>query len=215
MGSKKNPWITKQRSDPYYKRSKNEHHRARSYYKLQEIDRKHRILEVNGRFPKNIIDLGAAPGAWLEYIKEKFQALPENQQSKKFRVVGVDLTSIRPFPDCPNIEFLRIDIFKPECESLIRENAPWDIILSDLAPKTAGDFRDVAIQESMVEKVLYFTRYLKIGGNLVVKIFQSEQTKMLFEKWKPAFKTFKRMKPSASRPKSRELYFIGKGYIGQ
>ncbi|MHA1777163.1 MAG: hypothetical protein DRO88_01205 [Promethearchaeia archaeon] len=214
MGSKKNPWLSKQKSDPYYKRSKNEHHRARSYYKLQEIDRKYHILSVNGRFPKKILDLGAAPGAWIEYTSNQYQSLPEKQQSKKFQIVGIDLTSIRPFSELPNIKCFRMDIFKPECEAFIQESSPWDVILSDLAPKTAGDFRDVAIQESMVQKVLYFTRYLKIGGNIVVKIFQSDQSNVIFEKWKPAFRLFKRMKPSASRPKSRELYFIGKSYIG-
>ncbi|WP_457558116.1 SAM-dependent methyltransferase [Candidatus Harpocratesius sp.] len=215
MGNRKNPWLTKQKSDPYYKKSKAEHHRARSYYKLKEIDAKYHILSINGRFPKKIIDLGAAPGAWLEYIKDQYISRFGTSFSNKFKVVGVDLTSIRPFSENKNIITVRLDVFKEECEDLLKQLAPWDVILSDLAPKTAGDFRDIAIQEAMVQKVLFFSRYLKIGGNLVVKVFQSEKTNIIFKEWAPYFHLFKRMKPAASRPKSRELYLIGKGYKGK
>ena len=213
MGNKKGPWLAKQRSDKYYRKSKNEHHRARSYYKLEQIDKKYNVLTVRGRFPKSILDLGAAPGAWLEYIKDQYEKHPKNGKPSKPKYVGIDLRSIRPFEDAPFISSHRHDIFKPDCHQFITDNGPWDVILSDLAPKTAGDFRDIAIQEDMVRQVAMFLKHLKNEGNIVVKIFQSEQTDSFVKEWKEKFRLIKRIKPEASRPKSRELYIVGLGYL--
>ncbi|MHA1519964.1 MAG: SAM-dependent methyltransferase [Promethearchaeota archaeon] len=212
MGNKKGPWMAKQKSDKYYRKSKKEHHRARSYYKLEQIDRKYHVLTFRGRYPKKILDLGAAPGAWLEYIKDQYDKAPKNLKTSKPSYVGIDLRSLRPFDEAPYISSYRYDIFKPECDQFIAENGPWDVILSDLAPKTAGDYRDVAIQEEMVGQVFIFLKYLKNEGNIVIKIFQSEQTDLFVKKWKDRFKLFKRIKPEASRSKSRELYLVGIGY---
>ncbi|MHA2001769.1 MAG: SAM-dependent methyltransferase [Promethearchaeota archaeon] len=214
MGKKGGNWLNKQRSDKYYVKSKREGHRARSYYKIAQIDQKYNIFKVNGRYPKKILDLGAAPGAWLEYTNRKFLERPPDQQTKKFKVIGIDLTSIKPFEDAPNITTYRLDIFKPRCEEVITENAPFDIILSDLAPKTSGDFRDIAIQESMVEKIFYFLKYLRFHGNVVIKVFQSEEINRLFKLFLPHFRNFKRMKPKSSRESSREIFFVGKDFQG-
>lgn len=214
MGHKRNAWLSKQKADTYYKKSKAENHRARSYYKLKQIEQKYHVLTVNGRFSRKVLDLGAAPGAWLEFIKDSYGRLPPQKRPPTPLYMGIDLNSIRPFADAPFVQTQRFDIFKPECENFIRSSAPWDVILSDLAPKTAGDFRDVAIQENMVQQVFSFLKYLRIGGNVALKIFQSENTDQIVHDWEQYFQFFKRMKPQASRSKSREMYLIGKGFTG-
>lgn len=210
MAKKGNSWINKQRSDKYYLKSKKENHRARSYYKLKQINEKYNLFQVNGRNPKRILDLGAAPGAWLEYIKDDYLKRPIDQQSKKFKAIGIDLTTIRPFENASFIETYRLDIFKERCETILQENGPYDVIVSDLAPKTTGDFRDIAIQLSMVEKVFQIAlKHLRRNGNVAIKVFQSEETNEVLQKYKEHFSMLKRMKPQSSRETSRELYIVG------
>ena len=214
MANKSKIWLQKQKKDPYYKKSKQQGHRARSYYKLEQIDRKFNILKINGRNVKHVLDLGAAPGAWLEYIRDIYLKRPETHQTKKFKVIGIDLTTIRPFPDFPYIQTFRVDIFKPKCEEILLPFVPFDVILSDLAPKTSGDFRDTAIQSGMVEKVLEYAKFLKPHGNMVIKVFQSEESNALFRQGAAMFQKFKRSKPQASRASSREIYFVGLNFQG-
>ena len=210
MSKKGKNWIKGQLRDNYYRKSKKEGFRSRAAYKLLQIDSKYKIFKVNGKFPKKILDLGAAPGAWLEVIIKKYQDIPIQRRNPNFKVIGIDLTTIHPFQNAPFIETYRMDIFNEKCEKeIISKEKPFDVILSDLAPKTTGDFRDIAKQEAMVEKVFEFTKYLKRHGNIVVKIFQSENTNEIIRNWKPKFQILKRMKPPASRESSREIYIIG------
>ncbi len=202
-------WIQRQQSDKYYKKSKHEGHRARSYYKLEQIDKKYQIINLSRRSPPKILDFGAAPGAWLEYIKNKFNERWESDHISQKRVCGIDLNSIRPFDDAPYIYTVRIDIFKDKCREFLNDNGPFDIIISDLAPKTAGDDRDIAIQSDMLRKLYEYLEFLKPGGKFVCKVFQSSESYELFQMFASRFHRMQRMKPQASREQSRELYFVG------
>ncbi len=214
MAKKGKNWIKAQLSDPFYKKAKREGFRSRAAYKLIQVDSKYNIFKVKGKFPKKILDLGAAPGAWIEVILRKYLDISISKRYRNFKVIGIDLTTIHPFENAPFIETHRSDIFSEKCEKeIIQPEKRFDVILSDLAPKTSGDFRDLANQEAMVEKVFEFTKYLKKHGNIVVKMFQSEFTNEIMKKWKPYFKLLKRMKPLASRESSRELYIIGLNFI--
>jgi 23S rRNA (uridine2552-2'-O)-methyltransferase len=209
MGKGSGDWISRQRNDRYYKLSKIEGHRARSYYKLEQIDKKYKIIKLNTRKPARVLDLGAAPGAWLEYIKDVYNSNWNVEKIPKNHVIGLDLNTIRPFSDAPYISTYRLDIFKEKCAKFLEEQQQFDLIISDLAPKTAGDDRDVAIQIGMVQKVFEFLKFLKPGGNMVCKIFQSEESYELFKLFESKFQSFTRIKPQASRKRSRELYFVG------
>ena len=214
MAKKGKNWIKAQLSDPFYKKSKQEGFRSRAAYKLIQIDLKYKIFKIKGKFPKKILDLGAAPGAWIEVILRKYLDIPISKRYRNFKIIGIDLTTIRPFENAPFIETHRSDIFSENCEKdIIQPENPFDVIISDLAPKTSGDFRDLAKQEAMVERVFEFTKYLKKHGNMVVKMFQSEFTNEIMKKWKPHFKILKIMKPPASRESSRELYIVGLNFI--
>ena len=214
MAKKGKNWIKGQLNDKYYKMSKRDGFRSRAAYKLIQIDLKYKIFKVKGKFPKKILDLGAAPGAWIEVISRKYLEIPEHKRYRNFKIIGIDLTTIQPFENTPFVETYRVDIFSEKCEKeIIQPEIRFDVILSDLAPKTSGDFRDLANQEAMVEKVFEFTKYLKTHGNIVVKMFQSEFTNEIMKKWKPHFRILKRMKPPASRESSRELYIVGLNFI--
>ncbi len=194
--------------------SKREGYRSRAAYKLIQIDLKYKIFKVKGKFPKKILDLGAAPGAWIEVILRKYLEIPVSKRYRNFKIIGIDLTTIQPFENASFVETHRMDIFDEKCEKeIIQPEKLFDVILSDLAPKTSGDFRDLAKQEAMVERVFEFTKYLKNHGHIVVKMFQSELTNEIMKKWKTHFRILKRMKPPASRESSRELYIVGLNFI--
>jgi 23S rRNA (uridine2552-2'-O)-methyltransferase len=219
MGKPNKTWIKQHHKERYYQKAKNEGFRARSAYKLIQILQKYPILKVNGKFAQKILDLGCSPGSWVEVIIKEYHEFNE-QVDGKFpppQILGIDLTSVKPFLDYSPFTFVRMDIFKPECEQAITSwaNGKIDVVLSDLAPKTAGNDADIGMQESMVVKVLeYAKNHLCVGGNLVIKIFQSENTQTIRNEWKVHFKEFSLYKPPASQPQSREMYFIGEKFLG-
>ena len=212
MGKGSSNWISKQKADKYYRKSKLEGHRARSYYKLEQIEKKYYILKQTQRFAPRILDLGAAPGAWLEYIKDVVNKTWDPSKIASNHIIGIDLNTVRPFPDAEYISSYRMNIFQGKCLRFLQEQKKFDIILSDLAPKTAGDSRDIAIINSMVQKVFEFLQFLNPGGNVVCKIFQSDETYGLSKMFESQFQSFKQMKPEASKKQSREIYFIGISY---
>jgi 23S rRNA (uridine2552-2'-O)-methyltransferase len=212
-------WIKDHLHERYYLKAKDENYRARSAYKLLQILHKYPILVIDGRFVQSVLDLGCAPGSWIEVIIRQHTNYLEEMQDKTLppRILGVDLTSIRPFPEYPTFNFIRKDIFKPELEL---EVAKWvegkkiDVILSDLAPKTSGNESDLGMQESMVVRVLEIAqKYLQLHGNVVIKVFQTENTQKIISPWKSHFESLKLFKPGASQPHSREMYLIGMNFI--
>ena len=214
MPNRQHTWIAHHTEEKYYKLAKAEGYRARSAFKLLQIMKKHPIFEVNGHFPETILDLGCSPGSWIEVIIKTYE---ENRESIKRtpRILGIDLTTPRPF-DTTMFEFFRCDIFKEQCEEKIKTWNPrgYDLILSDLAPKTSGNDSSIAIQEGMVERVLEFAgKYLHTHGNIVVKVFQTEFTQEIVKKWTTKFDTVRLSKPPASTGSSRETFLVGLDFI--
>jgi cell division protein FtsJ len=212
MGKGGKSWISSQKSDMYYKKAKSLGFRSRAAFKFIQMNRKFDVYNINGRFPNKILDLGCAPGAWIQVILKDFNNLPQKRKPKHFKIYGIDLTTIKPFEPGEHVEFLRANLFKTKSDDFIQKNQPYNLILSDLAPKTSGDFRDIAIQEQMVEKVIEICeKYLTKNGNLITKIFQSESTTELKAKLEPIFNKTQLTKPKASRSSSREVYLVGLG----
>ncbi len=199
-------------NEEYYQKAKESGYRARSAFKLIQIDRKYDIFKLKNRYATKILDLGCHPGSFLQVIHGKFSSLLEYDKIDDYYVLGVDLTSIKPI-NSENIEFVRCDIFEDNCAQIIEEKGKYDVILSDLAPKTSGDYRDVAIQESMVSRVFELLRNLNMGGNVMIKIFESPKTQEFVKKFKRKFRFVKITKPDASREKSKEKYMIGKDFL--
>jgi len=188
--------------DHYFHKAKKEHFLARAVYKLEEIQKRYRLLKPGNR----VLDLGAAPGSWLQFTSGIVGA--------KGRVVGVDLKSIaHSFSD--NVVILQRDIFEPGFgEELADEYAPFDVVLSDMAPATSGiRVADSARSALLFERALDLVRLtLKFNGNFLAKIFQGTEFHQLLPEVKKAFTAVKVVKPAASRKQSKEVYILGMSF---
>lgn len=189
--------------DYYFKKAKAENYPARSVYKLQEIQKQCSILGPG----QTVLDLGAAPGSWTLFCAEKVGA--------NGRVLAVDLNPPGiSFP--PTVTFVEDDAFSPGPELLaaLEDHAPFDVVVSDMAPKTTGvKFADQANSLELCRRALEMARtWLKPGGRLVVKIFQGPDVKDFETDMRRSFATVKAVKPKSSRPESKEIFFVGLGF---
>jgi 23S rRNA (uridine2552-2'-O)-methyltransferase len=185
------------KKDHYHRKAKEEGFLARSAYKLQEIQEKFKLLR-NG---SKVLDLGCAPGAWTQV------ALP--LVGAQGLVVGVDLEQVTLTHE--RFRFMKRDAFTLEPSDL--PESPFDVVLSDMAPKTSGvKIRDHALSVELCMKALEVARkLLKPGGSIVVKLFEGEDIKMLEAELKKSFATVKMFRPQSTRQASFEVYLIGTG----
>lgn len=186
--------------DKYFQRAKQQGYLARSVFKLEEIQARFKII----RKGNSILDLGAAPGSWLQYAAKI--AGPTS------KLVGVDLTAIKPLGQ--NIKTIQADIFSPELIEKIKALYPnkFDLILSDLAPKTSGiKETDHARSIELNRRVIGISdSLLKPRGTVILKVFQGGDFDKFLKELKRKFKMVKIFKPQASRGRSFEVYLICK-----
>ncbi len=188
--------------DRFFQRAKKEGLRARSAYKLEEIQRRLRILRPGAR----VLDLGAAPGGWCQ--------IAAREVGPRGLVLGVDLEPIPGLP--PPVRTWVADAFAPELLERLRTEggAPYDAVLSDLAPKTSGvrgtdEARSLALAERAVELA---RQVLKPAGSVVVKVFMGGGFDDFLRAFKRAFGQVKVVKPEASVARSsKEVYLVGQG----
>ncbi|RKY96175.1 MAG: 23S rRNA (uridine(2552)-2'-O)-methyltransferase, partial [Candidatus Hydrothermota bacterium] len=180
--------------------AKREGYRARSAYKLLQIQKKYRILKPGD----TVVDLGAAPGGWSQVAKEI--------TGIKGKIIGVDILPIKPIP---GIIFLQGDMTKDEdiqrILSLTDKNTV-DAIISDMSPNISGNYSvDQARSVFLCEQALKTCDILlKDGGSFVCKIFEGEDLPDFIQKVKNRFKIVKQFDPEASRKSSSEIYIIAK-----
>jgi 23S rRNA (uridine2552-2'-O)-methyltransferase len=183
--------------DRFFRKAKEEGYRARSAYKLQEIQRRLRVLRPGGR----VLDLGAAPGGWLQ--------VAAHEVGPRGRVLGVDLEDIPPLP--APVQTWKADAFAPELLERLREEGPFDAVLSDLAPRTSGvrgtdEARSIALAERALDLA---GRLLRPGGSFVVKVFMGGDFERFLKAARQAFSRVKIVKPEASVARSsREVYLV-------
>ena len=189
--------------DHYFKKAKKENFYARSVYKLEEIDQKFKILK-SGNY---VLDLGYHPGSWIQYSSKVV--------GSDGAVVGID---IRPLNESlariNNVEVYEKDAFTVMGPSDLNVSRKFDVVLSDMAPNTTG-IKDVDQIRSLelVEKVFgTLSTLLKPGGNVVVKIFDSNDAQMFLKQAAKNFESFKKLKPKSTRSVSKEFFAIGMGY---
>lgn len=184
--------------DHYFHKAKKEHFLARAVYKLDEIQKRNKLLRPGDR----VLDLGAAPGSWLQ--------LTSRIVGSKGMVIGIDIKSIdQSFPD--NVVLLKRDIFEPGfLEELAALYAPFDVVLSDMAPATSGiRVADSARSALLFEQALAAARMtLKRNGHFLAKIFQGSDFHGLLQEVKKEFEQVKVVKPAASRKQSKEVYIL-------
>lgn len=182
--------------DHYFQKAKSAGYLARSVFKLQEIDTRFKILGPN----QTVLDLGASPGSWSQYAAQKV--------GRNGRVVAVDLKPAGA--EIPGVEWRVGDVTELDMEALIAEHGRFDVLLSDMAPKTTGQkkldsLRSVALAESAFDLAL---RGLKPGGRVVVKVFTGPDFQDLVKFVRERFKKSRGIKPKACLKESRETYLV-------
>lgn len=192
-------------NDYYAQKARSESYLARSVYKLQEIDHKFSLL----RKSMNVLDLGASPGSWSQFASETV--------GDKGIVVGIDLT---PIPlVLPNARFFELDIYAPNLKDILASEglpAIYDIILSDMAPKTTGIRNtDQARSVALCEMALWVAQqYLKTGGHFVCKMFDNGESHAFKLQLKDQFEKVDILRPKSTRKESKEIFFIAKNFKG-
>jgi 23S rRNA (uridine2552-2'-O)-methyltransferase len=185
------------RRDQYRRLAKDQGYRARSAYKLLQMNRSYNIIKKGDK----VVDLGCAPGGWLQV------AMKEVGSSGK--VIGVDLKPVTPVAGAT---ILQGSIENPNMLSKIAEilGCKADVILSDMAPNVSGVWDiDHARQISLSTIALGFARQvLRVGGSSVFKIFEGEMLKEFKSELRKSFGKVLLSKPSASRQESSELYIV-------
>jgi len=186
--------------DRTYLRAKHEGYRSRAAYKLMEIQKKFSIIRPSD----NIVDLGAAPGSWLQVERNLTTA----------RVLGIDLN---PIAELPGIETIEGDIGDPALIALVRDRLPViNVVVCDAAPKLSGNrnFDQARIIELDEQALAFACQVLKPGGNFVIKSFQGTDFPHLYADIKNHFYSVKTYNTRSSRKGSTELYIIAKNFIG-
>lgn len=186
--------------DKLYKKSVRDGYRARSAYKLIEINQKFNII----RKTDNVVDLGAAPGSWLQVLRTMTEG----------SILGVDLNHIAALENTMTVTG---DFTKPEVQSKIRELMPVvNVVVCDAAPKLSGarsydQARALALNE---DALTFAASMLKQGGNFVMKSFQGEDFNELLTLVREKFYSVRVIRSTATRKGSTECYIIAKNFIG-
>lgn len=193
MAKRRNPYTRDART----KRAKAEGYPARSVYKLEEIDRRVKLFRGGQR----VLDLGAAPGSWTLYAAQKV--------STEGRVVAIDLQTFEPGAG-PHVSIHRGDALEESSEA-VQSQAPYDVVLSDMAPRTTG-YKDAdrALSFELFAGALEIAcRLLVPGGSFVGKLFMSGDFEEARDRVRAAFETCKVIRPKGTRDNSTELFLVG------
>lgn len=202
-------WLNDHVNDPYVRLAKQEGYRARAAYKLKEIDETLKLLKPG----QLVVDLGASPGAWSQYLRRKFAGKGAAVGELHGCIIALDLLDFEPIE---GVTFIQGD-FREDAvaAALERELAgrPVDVVVSDLAPNLSGiESTDAARVSHLVELAVEFSlKHLRPEGALVVKLFHGSGYSELVQLFKSTFRVVKPVKPKASRDKSSETFLVGVG----
>lgn len=179
--------------DSYTVRAKKAGMRARSAYKLIQLNKRYNLIKKGD----DVLDLGCWPGGWL---------IASQRISFTGRIVGVDLTEIKPIE---GVEFIKGDVNKVKIEG------KFDVVLSDMAPKTSGIMsmdveRSIDLARMALKKA---KKHLKPNGNFLVKVFQGKGFDEFLKEVRKSFRFAKTTKPEASRKRSKEVYIVATGLL--
>ena len=193
-------WYIEKKREHFYKEAKRVGYRARSAFKLQQIQKKFHIFSKKDI----VIDLGAAPGGWSQVAKELV--------GESGRVIGVDILPIKPLE---GVILIQGDLTEEETGEEINEhmeNKQADVVLSDMSPDITGNYSvDQARSMWLCKNALETAEImLRPGGNFICKIFEGEDTKKFINTVKRCFCMVKKFSPTASRKSSSEIYLIAK-----
>jgi len=193
-------WYSEKKKEHFYKEAKRVGYRARSSFKLLQIQKKFNVIKKDD----TVIDLGAAPGGWSQVAKEIV--------GEKGTVIGIDISPICPLSD---VTFLQGDMTKQSTIDELKNvigNKTVDVVISDMSPDISGNYsvdhaRSVFLSEQALKTA---ENLLKLNGNFVCKVFSGEDLEDYIKKINKKFQVVKRYFPPASRKASSEIYIIAK-----
>ena len=197
-----NQWMQEHFDDEYVKKAQAMGYRSRSTFKLVEIQEKDKIIKPG----MNVIDLGAAPGGWSEYARKIV--------GKKNKVIALDLLAIDPIQ---GVDFIQGDFRENEVlDELMRvlDGVPVDLVMSDMAPNISGNKamdqpRSIYLAELALDTA---QTVLTKGGTFLIKMFQGEGFDEYKKEVTKSFASVAIRKPKSSRPRSKEVYILAKGF---
>jgi 23S rRNA (uridine2552-2'-O)-methyltransferase len=207
-------WLADHINDPYVKMAQKEGYRARAAYKLKEIDEALKLVRPG----QVVVDLGAAPGAWSQYLRRRFAPKEAGAGGAAVgqlngTIIALDLL---PFEPIEGVQFIqgdfREDAVMQQLESSLA-GRPVDLVVSDMAPNLSGiESSDAARIAHLVELAVEFAnKHLRPEGALVCKVFHGSGYSQLVELFKRNFRVVKPLKPKASRDRSAETFLVGMG----
>lgn len=195
-------WLQRQLNDPYVAEAKRVGYRSRATFKLIDLDEQFGLLQNATR----IVDLGAAPGGWSQYI---------TQEHKNVEIVAIDLLEMEPIA---GVTFAQMDFMEMGADDKVKAmlGGPVDLVLSDLAPYTTGHkstdaLRTMALCEASFQ---FACDVLRPAGNFVAKVQRGGTDHELLTQMRKAFKTVKHVKPPSSRADSSEWFVVALGFRG-
>ncbi len=202
-------WLKEHFDDEYVRRSQQDGYRSRAIYKLIEIDEKDHLVNPG----MTVVDLGAAPGGWSEYCVKKL--------GKKGEIIALDILPMAPIEGVTFIEgdFREDAVFEELLKVMSRDpikKGKADLVISDMAPNISGmGSVDMPRAYYLCELALDLARQvLNPGGGLLVKLFQGDGFEAYNKELKNSFSKVVMRKPKASRPRSREMYALATGFLG-
>ena len=189
--------------DHFFHKAKKDNFLARSVYKLEEIDERFKILKKDDQ----VIDLGYHPGSWIQYTSVKVGV--------NGMVIGADVRDINTkLSNLKNVRVFQRDVLTIESMEELGVSSQFDVVLSDMAPNTTGiQSVDQARSLNLVEMVFFLLpKFLKPGGNVVVKVFESNEAQLFLKEQKKHFSEFHYLRPKSTRSVSKEYFVIGKNF---
>ena len=205
-------WLQRQLNDPYVARARDEGWRGRAAFKLIELDDRYRFLRPGGV----VVDLGCAPGGWLQVAAERVNARGDRRGKPQGRVIGIDLQEIEPVPGA---EAHVMDFMEEGADTRLRAliGTGADVVLSDMAASATGHkqtdhLRIVALCEAAAE---FAFELLTEGGAFVAKVLEGGADATLQAELKRRFERVANVKPPASRADSSEKYVVATGFRGR
>ena len=202
-------WLHDHVNDPYVKLAQKDGYRARAAYKLKEIDETLKLLKPG----QVVVDLGAAPGAWSQYLRRRFAPAGAAVGELDGTLIALDILPMEPIE---GVSFLLGDFREEAVSQQLHEalsGRPVDVVVSDMAPNLSGiESSDAARMEHLTELAIEFAvNHLRPDGALVCKAFHGSGYSQLVELFKRNFRVVKPIKPKASRDKSSETFLVGLG----
>lgn len=191
--------------DHYFEKAKKDNYLARSAYKLEEINKKYKILNKGMK----VLDLGYYPGSWTQYTSRVI--------GEKGEIVGIDIQEVNTKLEAlTNVRVYQKDVNDVRSLQDLGVQEKFDVLISDMAPSTTGiKSVDQARSLNLVEMVFYhLPNFLKTGGNFTIKVFDSNDAQVYLKNQRKLFKEYSYLKPKSTRSVSKEFFVIGKGFIG-